>query len=250
MIYITGDTHGDWMSRLNSEAFPEGKEMTKNDHVIICGDFGIWQNSNDEKYRLNWLDEKPFTTVFVDGNHENFDILNAFEVSEWNGGKVHKINDSVYHLMRGQVFTIEGLKFFTFGGASSHDIQDGILDPADKYFLQKKKELDDTGKYMYRIKHFSWWEEELPSDKEMVEGLENLDKHNNEVDYIISHSPHSSLTKQLGWGLYECDRLTHYLQKVRSENKFRQHFFGHMHIDENFPWEKAVGLYEQIIRII
>ena len=41
MIYITGDTHGDWMSRLNVHVFPEQKEMTKDDTVIICGDFGI-----------------------------------------------------------------------------------------------------------------------------------------------------------------------------------------------------------------
>ena len=32
MIYITGDTHGDWMSRLNTKAFPEQKEMTKDDY--------------------------------------------------------------------------------------------------------------------------------------------------------------------------------------------------------------------------
>ena len=32
--------------------------------------------------------------------------------------------------MRGQVFEIEGKTFFTMGGAASHDIQDGILDPA------------------------------------------------------------------------------------------------------------------------
>jgi len=49
MIYITGDTHGDWMSRLNVHAFQEQKEMTKDDYVIIAGDFGVWMmlNRND-----------------------------------------------------------------------------------------------------------------------------------------------------------------------------------------------------------
>ena len=36
MIYITGDTHGEWMSRLNTNAFPEQKEMTK-DEALASG---------------------------------------------------------------------------------------------------------------------------------------------------------------------------------------------------------------------
>ena len=87
MIYITGDTHGDWVSRLNTDAFPEQKEMTKDDTVIICGDFGIWNDTKQERYNLDWLEDKPFTTLFVDGNHECFDRLYAMPVSEWHGGK-------------------------------------------------------------------------------------------------------------------------------------------------------------------
>ena len=33
--------------------------------------------------------------------------------------------------MRGQVFTIDDKTFFTFGGAQSHDIRDGILETDD-----------------------------------------------------------------------------------------------------------------------
>ena len=91
MIYITGDTHGDWMNRLNVDDFPEQKEMTKNDYVIITGDFGIWNDTKQERYNLDWLEDKPFTTLFVDGNHSNFDRLYAIPVSEWYGGKVHFI---------------------------------------------------------------------------------------------------------------------------------------------------------------
>jgi len=43
MIYITGDTHGEFKYRFNTENFPEQREMTKDDYVIICGDFGgVW----------------------------------------------------------------------------------------------------------------------------------------------------------------------------------------------------------------
>ena len=42
-------------------------------------------------YWLNWLDKEPFTTLFVDGNHENIARLNALPVHQWHGGKVHFI---------------------------------------------------------------------------------------------------------------------------------------------------------------
>jgi predicted phosphodiesterase len=124
MIYITGDCHREF-TKLTTGKFPQQKEMTKDDFVIICGDFGgIWdrdKESREERYILNWLEGKPFTTLFVDGNHENFDRLYAYPLEEWHGGKVHKIRPSVIHLMRGQVFNIDGKSIFTFGDAKSHD---------------------------------------------------------------------------------------------------------------------------------
>lgn len=122
IIWVTGDTHGDWIHRVNMDSFPEQREMSKDDYVIILGDFGIWRDSPQQRWYLNWLEERNFTTLFIDGNHENYDILDSYPVEEWHGGKVHFIKPSVIHLMRGQVFDIDGLKFFTFGGASSHDI--------------------------------------------------------------------------------------------------------------------------------
>lgn len=125
MIYVTGDTHGDFR-RFSTDIFPEQKEMTKDDFVIICGDFGgIWcQEDNkkamkNENYWLDWLDEKPFTTLFVCGNHENFDRLSAFPIENRYGGNVHVIRPSILHLMRGETFCIDGNTVFAFGGASS-----------------------------------------------------------------------------------------------------------------------------------
>ena len=40
MIYVTGDCHADF-TRFNTKIFPEQYEMTKDDYVIICGDFGV-----------------------------------------------------------------------------------------------------------------------------------------------------------------------------------------------------------------
>jgi hypothetical protein len=74
MIFVTGDTHGEFTC-FSTDGFPEQKEMTKDDYIIICGGFGIWNDSKEERFWLKWLDEKPFTTLFADGNHENYDLL-------------------------------------------------------------------------------------------------------------------------------------------------------------------------------
>ena len=184
MIYITGDTHADF-SRFLIEKFPIQTEMTKDDYVIVCGDFGgVWtfeKENAQEKYWLDYLNEKNFTTLFVDGNHENFTRLYNYPVEEWHGGKVHKIRDSVLHLMRGEIFDIDNKKFFAFGGARSHDIQEGILnlDEEEKIYDYRKR-----GAY-FRIRDYSWWDLELPTEEEMQNGIKNLEKVNYKVDYII-----------------------------------------------------------------
>ena len=257
--FVTGDIHSDPFSRLSKLNFYKQKELSENkdeNTVIICGDFGIvWdrnEESAEEKYKLDWLENKKFTTVFCDGNHDNHIRLNDYPIKEWNGGRVHEIRPHVLHLMRGEVFTIEDKKFFVFGGASSHDISDGILDYDDSDWKKKAKALDKQGKYMYRIKGLSWWEEELPSDEEMQNGIDNLKKHDNKVDYIITHSPYTSLLRQMdgGSGLYKNDVLTDYLQTIKQTTDYKQWYFGHMHICENFYWERATVIYEQIDRIL
>lgn len=59
--------------------------------------------------------------LFIDGNHENFDKLNSYPIETWCGGKVHKIRNNVIHLMRGEVYCIEGNTIFVMGGGYSID---------------------------------------------------------------------------------------------------------------------------------
>lgn len=107
MIYITGDTHTNWISRLNTRSLPDQKNITKNDYVIVLGDFGIWDDSKAQKHNLDWLEEKPFTTLFLDGNHENYDILDNIPVEPFAGDLVQKIRPSIIHLMRRQIYKLE-----------------------------------------------------------------------------------------------------------------------------------------------
>ena len=231
MIYLTGDTHGE-VQRFGKDSFPEQKEMTKDDYVIILGDFGlVWDyrgESGYEKYWLEWLEEKPFTTLFIDGNHENHDRLDAMPVEEWHGGKIHKVRPSVIHLMRGQVFDIDGVKVFTFGGASSHDIQDGVLEPGDPRIRRWNR---DNSK-LFRINKQSWWDRELPSKIEMAEGLQNLDTAGWKVDFVLTHCTSVSTTAMISPAHSEADVLTRYLQEIKERLKYKYWFFGHHHMDK------------------
>lgn len=77
MIYVTGDTHANIdIEKLNTTKFPQQKNLTKDDYLIICGDFGLcWDGSRREMWWQDWLTAKNFTTLWIDGNHENFDML-------------------------------------------------------------------------------------------------------------------------------------------------------------------------------
>lgn len=248
-IFLTGDTHGRF-ERFSAEAFPLGKELTKEDYVIILGDFGgIWESSEENKnenYWLKWLDEKPWTTLFIDGNHENYDRLNTYEITKWCGGDVQFIRPSIIHLLRGQVYNIDGTTFYTMGGASSHDIKDGILEIGDPRIKQWYRDYTK----LFRINRLSWWKEELPNDSDFFTGNTNLQNVNYKVDYILSHSP--STTEQVlmcgGNGLYEPDRLTNYLDEVMAKTEFKRHYFGHMHVDRQVT-HNAICLYNNIERV-
>ena len=169
MIYVTGDCHGNFR-RFQSKCFPEQANMTKDDTVIITGDFGgVWFGDSRDDETLDWLERLPFTLAFVCGNHENYDALERYPVAEWHGGKVHRIRPHVLHLMRGQIFELEGYRFFTMGGAKSHDIEDGILEPDAPDFERRLVMRQRKPRARYRINHISWWAQELPSDEEYPE---------------------------------------------------------------------------------
>lgn len=247
MIYITGDCHSDFR-KFNTKNFPEQKELTKDDYIIICGDFGgIWNNdinSREEKYNMDLLESRSFTTLFVDGNHENFDRLNALPIKEWHGGLVHEIRPTVLHLMRGQVYDINGKKCFTFGGARSHDISGGILDKSDPDFRVKKKKLDREW-ISYRINHISWWKEEEPSQVEMNLGIKNLKDNDWTVDYVFTHECPTSIIKSMYSFPYE---LTDYLENIKQKLTYENWFFGYHH-DNRIINNRDILLYGHIVDI-
>ncbi|SET42911.1 metallophosphoesterase family protein [Enterocloster lavalensis] len=247
MIFVTGDCHGDYR-KLSSAAFREQKEMDRQDFVIVCGDFGYWDRSRQEEYWMDWLAQKDFTLLFVDGNHENYDLLAEFPVQMWHGDKVQMIRENVIHLMRGQMFNLQGRRFFTFGGARSHDIVDGILEPDDPELRVKVKRLEGAGA-LYRINHLTWWKEEMPSEQEYEEGRSCLEQNGWKCDYILSHCAPSSVQAQLSCGRFDTDPLTVYLEEIKNRCEYRKWFFGHYHEDELVD-DRHMVLYRGIERVL
>lgn len=235
MIYITGDTHREldiW--KINpDDSFVQGKNLTSNDYVIICGDFGcVWDGASGDEFWLKWLSSLPWNTVFIDGNHENFDVLKNYPIEVWNGGLVHKIRHNVIHLMRGEIYHIDGFSFLAFGGGYSHDWQ-------------------------YREEHKTWWKDELPNKEEIDRLAINLKKAQYKVDYVLSHDVFSAhplsqkFDNQLdhyGEGYYDVNSVLEDTRKVLS---YRAWFHGHYHQDsyDIFDDKTCFCLFNKVIQL-
>jgi len=236
MIYLTGDIHGsDSIDRLSRNNFPVGNDLSKEDYVIILGDFGlVWSRcpEDEETYWLDWLSSKPWTTLVVPGNHENWDLI--YELDEVNmfGSKIRKVNDSVYMFNRGDIYNIDGYSFFTMGGA---------------YSIDKHK----------RKANISWWEKEQPSYSEYVYGLNNLEKYNWKVDYILGHTcprvvaneycNHRVISKHL---LHKCS-VMRFFDEVITKVDFSGFYFGHWHDDMEFQIDnkRYIMMYNDIKKL-
>lgn len=202
MVYITGDMHGE-TKRFESRQF---KRFTEDDILMICGDFGfIWNGSEQEKQTLVEIGEKTYKTLFVDGTHENFDLLDKYPIEEIFGGRAHHISGNLYHMMRGEIYTIDNETYFAFGGGDSPD-----------------REM--------RIASGTWYSREMPSVEEMTYGVENLNKYNYNIDYIITHEP-SGNARGLIDSRTEISAIGSFFDELAKNVKYKCWYFGSVHFD-------------------
>ena len=229
MIYLTGDTHIPIdIAKLSTVSFPEQKRMTQEDYVIVLGDFGLlWHEDKTYRHWLSWLEQKPFTILWLDGNHENHDWIGRLPVTEWHGGNVHRIADNILHLMRGQIFELSGKNFFVMGGADSID-----------------KAHRQTG--------ISWWPQEVPSAAEGMEALDRLHAWHaagHRIDYVLTHTCPREIVYQM-FHVHSDDPTTKLLDAVNHEviDKIEGWYFGHWHETKDF-W-KYHCLYNKVLRLL
>ena len=222
MIFVTGDTHGEYNDTMRR--FAENG-VGKGDTVIVCGDFGfVGRIGGKHQYYLKQLAKEEFTILFVDGNHENFDVLETYPVVDYCGGKAHKVADNIYHLMRGQIFDIEGESYFTFGGAYS----------IDKYMRKEGR---------------SWWKQELPTKEDYDEAAKNLEKAGYKVDIVLTHTIPDSMIYRIGKNTDVHDaELTGYFEWLYRNLEFKKWFAGHWHVNRCFD-DKMYILYDEMYKL-
>ena len=231
-IYITGDTHG--TKDLNKVIiwYNTNKHKLKStDILIICGDVctPTFYNIPQHKDPIHVFNRMHIQIAFIDGNHENFEKLNALPIEEWNGGKIHRISDNVVHLMRGQIFTIEGKKFLTIGGGTS----------IDRFF---------------RVEGIDYFREEDIMQCDIDETLINLEKNNNEVDYILTHTIgrefiYKRMYREVTAREEFMGGINTFLDYVNDITKHEKWYFGHFHIDVDYLGDNKYALYNQIIKL-
>lgn len=229
-IYITGDIHGGFdLAKIQQWTF--GQTLTRSDYLIVAGDFGYpWDFSEAEEEEIRMLEQGPYTVLFIDGNHERFDLLNERPVEEWKGGRVQRLRKGspIRHLMRGEVYNLDGNTLFTFGGADSID-----------------KALRDPG--------YDWWPCEMPSAEEYAHARDTLAKVNWQVDYVITHTCSdrmlsAALYPEVGWDAPNTDELTGFLDELEDKLEFKHWYFGHMHVDRDLG-EKHTLLFNEIVEL-
>jgi len=202
MIYITGDTHGMIDFGYIKEYFA-AHYSTPKDILFILGDVApVWSKDDSS---ISDYDLLGPTIIYIDGNHENFELLNSFPLVNKFGAKMHMLSGNLYHVLRGEIAEINGLSFLCLGGATSID--------KDR-----------------RIDRVSWWNEENITYSDIDNALNNLKKRDNKVDYVLTHcAPSSVLTKKIG---YKKDKNTDALEELSSIVITDHWYFGHYHSDK------------------
>lgn len=197
---ILGDVHGHWtnMNVTIAKAIGEHPDIT---HIIQVGDFGYGFHGikpfKTSKVYFSSEEQDIYdnaTKLWLDGNHENFDLL-EIDKGAWQPGWTY--------VPRGSILEADGYRMMFFGGASSidRDIRTPMMD---------------------------WW----PQENITYTQVENcLKKHDDKIDALFTHEhadcvPYSDRYK---WDDLPSKGNRQLLQEL--VNKFQPdfHFFGHHH---------------------
>ena len=191
LVYITGDIHGEYKRFENKKL----RKLNESDCLIVCGDFGfIWNDCKKEKQILKKICEKKFKT---------------------------QIGGNLYQLLRGEIYTIEGKTYFTFGGGESAD-----------------KEL--------RKENGTWWVQEQPTMLEMQYAVEQLDKIKRTVDYVVTHQP-TMTDMALLERKCAVNPLSTFFDELSQNITYKKWYFGSLH--KNKKIRHAHCLFTDIVKI-
>lgn len=205
MIYVTGDIHGE-LERFKEKPL---RKLTKKDTLVVLGDFGfLWTGSKQEQKKLRWLQKRRYQLLFVDGCHENFDLLSQYPLVEYAGGMARHLGGNLYYIQRGSVLNIEDKRLLCFGGAESWD-----------------KEDRDEG--------VNWWRQELPTSQELEGCVKNLDACGWQVDYILTHDAPLRILEFAQWMQGQPNWLHTFFNQIMDKAQYKKWLFGRYHKDRS-----------------
>ena len=219
MIYITGDTHGTHdIGKLLPFTF---QHLTHEDLLIIAGDVAICWDEDRLPGMIELYRKFKCTVAFIDGNHENFDMLNRFPIVDFHGAKAHQLDDHIFHILRGEIFEYNSKTFLCIGGAVSIDKE-------------------------YREEGISWWKEENITEEDIENARKNLERYDNRVDYVITHCCDSYTVKRAF--RFNSDDSTDKLNFIDEGIAYEHWYFAHYHFDQVVDYRKTC-LYQRIVEI-
>lgn len=220
MICITGDMHGE-LERFNDKRI---RSLKKGDFLIVCGDFGfVWDGSKREEAILKSIGKKRFYTLFIEGCHENYDLLAKYPEEDFCGGRVNVISGNLMHIKRGSILDLQGMRFFAFGGGQTKDID-------------------------IRRDSNTWYEAELPTTEEVRDAVLNLKNADGKLDYIITHEPPASMKEFLGFEVRQISHMHTFFDAVKNDCTFKMWFFGKAHINKVIP-PKYRCLFDDVVTL-
>ena len=109
-----------------------------------------------------------------------------------------------------------------------------------------------------RISGISWWKQEKITPANIKEAELELSRHDNTVDYILTHACPHKLLKYCFPNTHNKfpDPSGRQLNKLLKIANFKHWYFAHLHIntiseifDSYFPHDKFTGLFEDIIEL-
>lgn len=200
-IALAGDWHGSVSFALNAvHATPRASV------VLHLGDFG-YRFRSDYLTELNdFLGERQQILMFIDGNHENFDWLEAQPVAE---DGVRRLTERIWHLPRGFRWEWSGRRFLALGGAISIDRPQ-------------------------RVPGNSWWSQEAITDTQATEAVQG-----GLTDILLTHDcPAGVCIPDLpdeasigGPELLAAQQHRHKLYRVVASVHPRYLWHGHYHVN-------------------
>lgn len=214
MIFITGDTHGDFH---RVAAFCDSVPTYDEDILIILGDAGInyYENYRDIQNKV-LLASLPITLFCIHGNHEVRPASTGlYKETNWHGGTVYREEKypNILFAKDGEVFDFGDTKAIVIGGAYS----------VDKFYRLERS--------------WHWWNNEQPDEAIKSEVEQRLVGLNYKIDVVLSHTcplkyePTEVFISGIEQALV--DRSTEeWLNTLEDKMQYRKWYCGHYHTEK------------------